>query len=65
MASSSVNEDENVETIDVSAFAGELQTGLNILAVHGLNRSLGSSDFLVDVVPVSYTHLTLPTICSV
>ena len=50
VASSSVNEDENVETIDVSAFAGELQTGLNILAVHGLNRSLGSSDFLVDVV---------------
>ena len=50
VARGSVNEDENAETIDVSAFVGALQTGPNVLAVHGLNRSLGSSDFLVDVV---------------
>ena len=49
VASSSVNERANAEVIDISAFAGELQTGSNVLAVHGLNQSLQSSDFLVDV----------------
>jgi len=33
---------------DVSAFINRLQPGPNLLAIHGLNVSLGSSDFLID-----------------
>ncbi|NQT86529.1 lamin tail domain-containing protein, partial [bacterium] len=35
------------EDIDISAFTGGLQAGENILAIHGLNFGLGSSDFLL------------------
>jgi CotH kinase protein/Chitobiase/beta-hexosaminidase C-terminal domain/Lamin Tail Domain len=35
-------------SLDVSASVGALQSGQNILAIHGLNVSLGSSDFLID-----------------
>ena len=35
------------ESVDVSAFLDELHTGENLLAIHGLNASLGSSDFLI------------------
>ncbi len=35
-------------SLDVSASVGALEPGQNILAIHGLNVSLGSSDFLID-----------------
>ncbi|MBN2129861.1 MAG: CotH kinase family protein [Sedimentisphaerales bacterium] len=35
-------------SLDVSKFADALQAGRNLLAIHGLNVSLGSSDFLID-----------------
>ncbi len=35
------------EEIDVSAFLGALQTGANVLAVHGLNLSAANDDFLI------------------
>ena len=37
------------ETIDVSAYLGALNNGNNVLAIHGLNRTTNSSDFLADV----------------
>ena len=35
-------------SLDVSKFVNALQPGQNLLAIHGLNVSLGSSDFLID-----------------
>lgn len=35
------------EEIDLSAFAPHLRAGVNVLAVHGLNRSADDGDFLV------------------
>jgi len=35
------------EVFDVSASLGELVAGSNVLAIHGLNLTLGSSDFLI------------------
>ncbi|MCU0917223.1 MAG: lamin tail domain-containing protein [Planctomycetes bacterium] len=35
--------------IDVSAHAGLLRSGVNLLAVHGLNGTIDSSDFLISV----------------
>jgi len=35
-------------SLDVSKFVDALQPGQNLLAIHGLNISLGSSDFLID-----------------
>jgi len=37
------------EEFDCSAFTGSLQAGNNILALHGLNRGLTSTDFLISV----------------
>jgi hypothetical protein len=37
------------EYIDLSAFAGDLKAGANILAIHGMNSSTTSSDFLITV----------------
>ena len=48
IATANANENDNVDEIDVSAFVSSLQNGTNVLAIHGLNRSSGSSDFLVD-----------------
>ena len=70
VANGSVNENTNTGTIDVSAFRGELQQGDNVFAIHGLNRSTGSSDFLIDVSleasatgsgPLSFGYLSSPT----
>ncbi|MFA5422328.1 MAG: lamin tail domain-containing protein [Phycisphaerae bacterium] len=36
------------DTYDISAHIGELDSGDNILAIHGLNTSDGSSDFLIS-----------------
>ncbi len=69
-AEGNVNESANSEIIDVSAFLGDLQNGDNVFAVHGLNRSSGSSDFLVEVSleasasgggPLSFGYLSSPT----
>jgi len=38
----------NLETIDISAFIDRLYRGTNILAIHGLNTSLMSSDMLIS-----------------
>ena len=35
-------------SLDVSTSVGALQPGQNVLAIHGLNVSRGSSDFLID-----------------
>ncbi len=45
-AFSAVDESNNRETIDVSTYIADLQTGSNVLAIHLMNRSLGSSDLL-------------------
>ncbi len=37
------------EVIDISANIGELRVGANILAIHAMNSSLTSSDFLISV----------------
>ncbi|MDB4449376.1 CotH kinase family protein, partial [bacterium] len=37
----------NFVTFDVNAHVGELVNGTNILAIHGLNDGIGSSDFLI------------------
>jgi len=37
----------NFEDIDISAYLNSLQNGSNILAIHGLNTSTTSSDFLI------------------
>jgi len=37
------------ESIDISAFLGNLQRNGNLLAIHGLNVSTTSSDFLISV----------------
>ncbi len=50
----------NFESFDITTFLGLLQAGDNMLAIHGLNDNLGSSDFLIlpqlvasdDVAPV-------------
>lgn len=70
VANSNISESANFETIDVSAFLTDLQNGGNVLAIHGLNRSSGSSDFLIDVElqatlagsgPLSLGYLNAPT----
>ncbi|HNS19580.1 MAG TPA: lamin tail domain-containing protein [Sedimentisphaerales bacterium] len=38
---------ETFEAIDVSAYLSKLRQGDNILAIHGLNAGIGSSDFLI------------------
>jgi hypothetical protein len=42
---SGANEAGTPVAIDISAFADELRAGDNVLAIHGLNRTLDSSDF--------------------
>jgi hypothetical protein len=39
----------NFEYIDISSYLSSINTGDNILAIHGLNVSLTSSDFLISV----------------
>ena len=47
------NHDDNLalvyEEFDVTSAAGALLQGANVLAIHGLNRTTGSSDFLIAV----------------
>ncbi|MFT7443795.1 MAG: hypothetical protein ACI9AF_000693 [Granulosicoccus sp.] len=47
-ATQNVDENNNLETIDVSTFLSSLQNGQNVLAIHSLNRSDSSSDLLAD-----------------
>ena len=47
---------------DISGFIGLLQPGQNLLAIHGLNVSQGSSDFLIDAeLVVSERHIISET----
>jgi|GEM_PF-605466 len=48
VATQNADENNNLETIDVSTFLSSLQNGQNVLAIHLLNRSNGSSDLLAD-----------------
>jgi hypothetical protein len=36
------------ENIDLSEFLGLLQLGENVLAIHGMNRTKGGSDLLIE-----------------
>ncbi|MBN1360464.1 MAG: lamin tail domain-containing protein [Sedimentisphaerales bacterium] len=36
------------ETFDISGYVGQLHAGQNVLAIHGLNESTTSSDFLIS-----------------
>ena len=45
---------------DVTDFKGELNTGANLLAIHGLNENPSSSDFLMSAELVGVTETTLP-----
>lgn len=47
-ATANANESANIDDIDISAFITDLQNGTNVLALHSLNRSAGSSDLLID-----------------
>ncbi|MBE0534043.1 MAG: lamin tail domain-containing protein, partial [Phycisphaerae bacterium] len=42
------------EDIDLSAHIGKLRTGNNMLAIQGLNNTVGSSDFLISAELVAY-----------
>ena len=46
-ARASAHEAYDFETFDISDFANRLQTGRNVLAIHGINTSSGSTDFLM------------------
>ncbi|MHC4323801.1 MAG: lamin tail domain-containing protein, partial [Planctomycetota bacterium] len=41
------------ESIDISASLNQLQAGSNLLAIHGLNESASSSDFLISPVLIA------------
>jgi hypothetical protein len=59
-ASTNQNDAQAVQFMDtdISAFIGLLQSGQNLLAIHGLNVSQGSSDFLIDAeLVVSERHI--------
>ncbi|MGC6565157.1 MAG: lamin tail domain-containing protein [Akkermansiaceae bacterium] len=45
-ATTNANESDNIDIVDVSSFLPHLVNGENVLAIHGLNRSSSSSDFL-------------------
>ncbi|MDA7881326.1 lamin tail domain-containing protein [Akkermansiaceae bacterium] len=60
ITSSNIDENNNLESIDVSAFTSSLLNGQNVLAIHGINRSTSSSDFLVDPELTSTTTSTGP-----
>ncbi len=45
---SGIHEADGLESFDVSDQTGLLQSGRNILALHGLNASLNSSDFIIS-----------------
>ncbi len=46
-ASTANAESTGIEDINISSFVSTLHAGTNILAIHGLNYSTGSSDFLI------------------
>jgi len=48
-AGAEANTQDFSEYIDISQFKGELKVGVNILAIHGMNSSNTSSDFLMGV----------------
>jgi len=51
--------------MDAAAQAGELETSLQLTVPEETELQLKTETGLIYVEPVSYTHLTLPTICSV
>jgi hypothetical protein len=58
-------ESYGTEDINISSYVSTLHTGTNILAIHGLNTSTGSSDFLITAeleVPGGATVVTEPNV---
>ncbi|HEY3266634.1 MAG TPA: CotH kinase family protein [Armatimonadota bacterium] len=59
------------EDFDISSFAGKIHAGTNVLAIQGMNVTLGSSDFLImpeltsstggSITPTSLRYFTVPT----
>lgn len=45
---SGLNEANSAKNLNISAFIDKLKNGDNLLAIHGLNASVGSSDFLIS-----------------
>ncbi len=54
------HESYGYETIDVSAYIGSLKPGQNILAIHGLNYGIKSTDLLILPELVILEELTAP-----
>ncbi len=52
------------EDFDVTPFSGHLRVGRNILAVHGLNTSLNSSDFLILPELIVSQEISPPTVAT-
>ncbi|MCH9022672.1 MAG: lamin tail domain-containing protein, partial [Planctomycetes bacterium] len=48
----------NFQSFDISGKIGALQAGDNILAIHGLNTSITSSDFLISVELIASDEVT-------
>ena len=57
---SASHESTGYEHIDISSYIGLLKSGENILAVHGLNINLTSSDFLILPELFFYKQITEP-----
>ena len=62
--SSAGHEAGGLQSFDISAYIEALHQGDNILAIHGLNTSLGSSDFLIcaELVAGYFTGGSDPTV---
>ncbi len=55
----------SLERIDIPNAHDHLNNGANLLAIHGLNRSTGSSDFLISAsLQLIQQHITTPEIAS-
>ncbi len=49
--------------IDVSSATDLLHAGLNVLAIHGLNNGIGSTDLLIRPELIAVSHPTGPELC--
>ena len=60
-ATSSVGIDSSFRSFNVTGWLSALEAGGNLLAIHGLNRSAGSSDFLISVELIAVDLRASPT----
>ena len=65
--STATNAGSTSVSLDVSAVLGQLHTGANVLAIHGLNVSAGDADFLINATlkgertATNTVYFTMPT----